>query len=290
MLLFLFCSYFYLTLPGAVSVPGFWFQILKVARIKFLLDYIRYYFSSTNEHGVHSPFVYNLLTTVIQSKNSYYYFDEIAALRNELLNDRAEITITDLGAGSKVSSSRKRKISDIARHSSKPEKYGKLLSRLVDHFQPSTILELGTSLGISTMYLAAAKRKVKVITIEGCPQTAALAQQNFDKMKLDNVELITGNFDDVLSSALQKLGKVDLAFFDGNHRKEPTLKYFNEVLPFTHNDSVLIFDDIHWSDEMKEAWEEIKAHSKVNVTIDLFMMGIIFFRSEQREEHFVLRF
>jgi predicted O-methyltransferase YrrM len=261
-----------------------------VSKTKFLFDYIKYYFSSVNEHGVHSPFVYNLLTAVIQNNHSYYPYEEIGAIRKELLHDHREISITDLGAGSRVSSSNKRKISDIAKHSSKPAKYGKLLFRLADHFQPGTILELGTSLGISTLYLASARRKAKMISIEGCPQTAAIAQQNFHKMKLDNIQLMTGNFDDILPSALQKLGKVDLAFFDGNHRKVPTLKYFNEVLPYTHNDTVLIFDDIHWSEEMSEAWEAIKAHPSVHVTIDLFMMGIVFFRSEQREEHFMLRF
>lgn len=259
-------------------------------RTRFLLDYIRYYFVSTNEHGVHSPFVYNLVTTVIYSKRSFPFYKEIDKARKELLRDRKEITITDLGAGSQVNNSRKRKISDIAKHSSRPAKYGRLLARLVAHFQPSTILELGTSLGISTLYLASAKRDAQVITIEGCPQTASIAQQQFDKMKLHNIELMQGSFDDVLSKALQKIGKIDFVFFDGNHRKEPTLKYFEEALAFAHNDSVFIFDDIHWSEEMEEAWEAIKAHPKVTVTIDLFMMGIVFFRREQREEHFVIRF
>jgi predicted O-methyltransferase YrrM len=258
--------------------------------LRLLKKYLAYYFRSTNEHGIHSPFVFSLVTKIIYSKREYYSYREIDAARYKLLKNNKEITILDLGAGSKVNSSRKRKISDIARHSAKPAKYGKLLFRLTDHFQPSTILELGTSLGISTLYMASAKRTARMITIEGCPETAKIAQENLNKTKLDNVTLLVGDFNAQLPAALDELKKIDLAFFDGNHRKEATLNYFQQVLPYTHNNSVLIFDDIHWSDEMEEAWEAIKAHPAIHVTIDLYFLGIVFFRQEQREEHFVVRF
>ena len=261
-----------------------------MSRFQFLKKYLNYYFSSVNQHGVHSPFVYNLTTEVIYNRTAYYSYNELLAVHNAMLNDARMIDVTDLGAGSKVSSSRRRRVSDIAKHAGKPEKYGKLLFRLVNHFQPSTMLELGTSIGISTIYQASARRNAKMITIEGCPETAKIAKENIDKLKLENVEIITGSFDDVLLPALQNLGKVDHVFFDGNHRKESTLKYFGEALPYAHNDSLFIFDDIHWSAEMEEAWETIKAHPQVTVTIDLFFMGLVFFRKEQREEHFMIRF
>lgn len=259
-------------------------------RLKLLVKYLRYYFSSTNQHGVHSPFVFNLITEVIYNQSPYYSYAEVSSIRSAMLDDKRTIRVTDLGAGSKVSSSEIRRVSEIARYAGKPEKYGQLLFRLANHFKPASMLELGTSLGISTLYQASARRNARMITIEGCPETAKIARENISKLKLENVELITGDFDEVLPAALKKLERIDYAFFDGNHRKAPTLKYFEEALAFAHNDSVFIFDDIHWSAEMEEAWEAIKAHPRVTVTVDLFFMGLVFFRKEQREEHFVVRF
>ena len=261
-----------------------------MSRLKLLVNYLKYYFSSTNQHGVHSPFVFNLITEVIYNKTPYYSYTEVASVRKAMLADKRVINVTDLGAGSKVNSSKMRSVSGIARHSGKAERYGQLLFRLVNYFQPSTMLELGTSLGLSTLYQASARRSGRMITIEGCTEIAEIARENISQLKLDNVELITGNFDDVLPAALKSLGSIDYAFFDGNHRKAPTLNYFEEALKYAHNDSVFIFDDIHWSDEMEEAWEAIKAHPQVTVTVDLFFMGLVFFRKEQREEHFAVRF
>ena len=170
-------------------------------------------------------------------------------------------------------------------------KYGQFLFRLAYHFKPNTILELGTSLGITTSYLAFANQNSKVITIEGCTNISSEAKNCFQSLGLNNIETVVGNFDSVLSSRLKTQdSRFDFVFFDGNHKKKPTLNYFNQCLSHATNDSVFIFDDIHWSDEMEEAWEEIKSHPKVIVTIDLFFLGLVFFRKEQAKENFVLRF
>ena len=182
---------------------------------------------------------------------------------------------------------------EIAERSAKNKKYCKLLFRLAYYFKPTTVLELGTSLGISTAYLASANPNSKVITIEGCPNTAQEAKKNFESLGLANIESLIGNFEDVLTTNIERLtsnGKLDFAFFDGNHKREHTLKYFTQCLESTHNNSVFIFDDIHWSDEMEEAWEEIKSHPKVSVTIDLFFLGLVFFRKEQAKENFIIRY
>lgn len=182
-------------------------------------------------------------------------------------------------------------MSEIAERSSKDKKYCELLFRLAYHFKPTTILEFGTSLGISTAYLASASPNAKVITIEGCRNTASEAKNNFQTLGLQNIETIAGDFDTELSAVGSRQSAIiDFIFFDGNHKKEPTLKYFSQCLESIHNNSVFIFDDIHWSDEMEEAWEEIKSHPKVSVTIDLFFLGLVFFRKEQEKENFVLRF
>jgi len=198
--------------------------------------------------------------------------------------------VEDFGAGSTILKNKKRVVRDIAKTSVKPKKYGQLLFRLVHYFELKNILELGTSLGITTLYLAKPDSQTNIITMEGCPQTASLAKKNFSELKCKNINLILGNFDKTLPSALAKMKKVDLVFFDGNHRKEPTLQYFNECLKYAHNDSLFIFDDIHWSVEMEQAWEIIKANKSVTVTIDVFFMGFIFFKKELTKQDFVVKF
>ncbi len=271
-----------------------------VKKLSFLFKYILHWFSAKNAHGIHSPFVFDLYNDVINKKGSYYSFDKIEQLRKKLLASTKEIEVTDLGAGR----SGKKTIYEIAGRSAKSKKYCELLFRIAYHFstrggsasdeKPKTILELGTSLGISTSYLASANPTAKIITIEGCPNTANEAKKNFEILGLKNIESIVGNFDETLSNILAKHCKLPTAncqlfFFDGNHRKEPTLNYFNQCLAHSNNDSVFIFDDIHWSDEMEEAWEEIKKNSKVTVTVDLFFLGLVFFRKEQVKEDFIIR-
>ncbi len=259
-------------------------------KIRFSFRYLQYLLKAKTRHGTHSPFVYNLLDEVIYDTAHFYVFDEIESLRKKLLRDERTINIKDYGAGSKVNASPKRKLKDIAKYSAKAEKYGQLLFRLIQKFKPYTLLELGTSLGISTIYQASAAPKSKIITMEGCPETAAIAKENFEKLQLSNIEIVVGNFDETLSSTINTITNLDYAFFDGNHRKAPTLDYFRQCLTKVNNDSVFIFDDIHWSDEMEEAWEEIKANPSVTVTIDLFFVGLVFFRKEQKKQDFIIRY
>jgi predicted O-methyltransferase YrrM len=239
-----------------------------------VLSYLRYWLRSGNAHGLHSPFVYGLYTTVICHNGEYKAYPQIEARRRELLRSSQSITVTDFGAGSQVSgaSGKQRRVRDIARHAAKPPRLAQLLFRLVNHFQPSTILELGTSLGLTTAHLATADSRNQVITFEGCPNTAAIARETFTKLQLHNVQLVEGNLDTTLPATLAKLTKpVDFVFFDGNH-------------------SVFVLDDIHWSAEMEQAWEAIKANPAVTITVDLFYVGLVFFRKKQPRQDFWLRY
>jgi predicted O-methyltransferase YrrM len=257
------------------------------------LAYLRYWLRSGNAHGLHSPFIYGLYTTVICHNGKFKAFGPIEVRRRELLRSTQRITVTDFGAGSQVAGTngRERRLRDIARHAAKPSRLAELLFRLVNHFQPATILELGTSLGLTTAYLAAADSRHQVITFEGCPNTAAVARETFEKLHLRNVQLVTGNLDQTLPATLAELAKpIDFVFFDGNHRYEPTLRYFEQCLAKAHENSVFVLDDIHWSAEMEQAWATIKAHPAVTVTVDLFYVGLVFFRKKQPKQDFWLRF
>ncbi|MDB5196930.1 MAG: class SAM-dependent methyltransferase [Flaviaesturariibacter sp.] len=240
---------------------------------------------------MHSPFVFQFILNVLNNKQGYTMPDEIEDLRKELLLRRETLLIEDFGAGSRISKTQERTISELAKSAIKPKKYGQLLYRLVKYYAPPSIIELGTSLGTTTAYLAAAAPKADIITIEGSAAIQEVAAGNFKKLGLQNIESLVGNFDQVLPQELAKKQKVDLVYIDGNHRYEPTLNYFKQLLPKIHNNSILIFDDIHWSAEMEQAWTEIRQHPAVRCTVDTFFLGFVFFREEFKvEQHFTIRY
>ena len=260
---------------------------------QLLLKYLQYYFTASNSkgHGMHSPFVFEFITKVLNDKTNYPEYEKVEALRDQLLNDHTIVEIEDFGAGSMMGKKNRRSISSIAKNAAKPKKFGQLLFRMIKYYQPKTILELGTSLGITTSYLSLAKPDARLTTMEGSKEIADVAKRNFINLETRNIEIIEGNFDNALSSVVGGLLTVDFAFIDGNHRQEPTERYFKELLAKTNNNSILVFDDIHWSGEMEAAWEAIKNNAAVSCSIDLFFIGIVFFRKEFKEkQHFAIRF
>ena len=254
-----------------------------------IIAYIKFLLKSTNQHGVHSPFVYNLLTKCFYKTEEKTAFKTVRAYIKEVRLDNRIISVKDFGAGSRVFKSNERKVSDIAKNAAISTKRALLLNRLTSYLNIKTALELGTSLGVSSTAIAAGNN-VKLLTLEGCPETSNIAREYFNKFGLNTITLKVGNFDEFFTFENRKKEHFqDLIYFDGNHQKEATLSYFNQLLPLAQNNSVFIFDDIHWSKGMEEAWEEIKAHPRVRVSIDSFFWGLIFFREEQEKEHFTLR-
>ena len=261
-------------------------------RFQLIQKYLKYYLSASNGqgHGMHSPFVFDFITTVLNDTQQYPSYKEMEALRRRLLGDHAKLTIEDLGAGSTTGDSKLRSIASLAKNAAKPAKYSQLLYRMVRKYQPETIIEMGTSLGLTTGYLAAATTRT-VITMEGANAIADQAEKNFSELASQNVRLIRGNFDDTLAALLNEIPRIDFAFVDGNHREEPTLRYFQQLISHINNDSVIVLDDIHWSEGMEKAWRKIQSHQAVRCTLDLFFIGIVFFRQEFKEkQHFTIRF
>ena len=255
--------------------------------------YLQYYLTASNGngHGIHSPFVFDFIKNVLNDKRKYDSYHKIEKLRKELLHDNRVIEVEDFGAGSLAVPYKQKKISHITKSFLKSKKFAQLLFRIAQYYKPKTIIELGTSLGITTSYLASANKTSNTFTLEGSKNTAAIAQENFAKLGLQNINLIQGNFDDRLPGLLSEIQKADLAFVDGNHRKVPTLQYFRQFLQQSTDQSVFIFDDIHWSAEMEEAWKEIQQHPAVTLTIDLFFIGLVFLRKDfKAKQHFVIRF
>ena len=277
------------------------------SRYRLAQKYLTYYLTAANGkgHGIHSPFVFDFVLNVLNDRVAYPDYAAIEGLRRRLRRDDTLLEIEDMGAGSAWKAPRQRSIGDITRRAAKSARLGQLLYRVARYYGPGTVLELGTSLGFSTAYLAAgagvgaaadeagvgpAAGGARVWSVEGAVQVAAAAEKNLRSLGLP-VRQVVGNFDMVLPAVLQEMGTVGLAFVDGNHRREPTLAYFELLMTYVAPQAVLIFDDIHWSREMEEAWTAIKNDPRVYLTIDLFFIGLVFLREEFKvKQDFVIRY
>lgn len=264
--------------------------IISINNLKQAWSFAAFYMKAGNEHDVHSPFVFKLLTEAIYSRQHADAFDKIEIIRQNLLNNKNKIEVTDLGAGSSFDGRlQKRSISEIASKFSKPPRYCRLLYRLTGYLKPELMIELGTSLGISAMYQSAGNPNGLLYTLEGCEQTASCAVENFKNAGFKNIHCITGNFDLTFPKLLSEKHKVDYIFIDGNHTYDATMRYFHIAKSHIHEKSVIVFDDINWSDGMKKAWKEIKADQAVTISIDFFMLGMVFFNKGFTKQDFVLK-
>jgi len=247
--------------------------------------YLLHSFSAKTLHGTHSPFVYDFLEQVIYNPYPFYVFDIIESLRAQLLLNSTNIYVNDFGTGA----SKQKKISKIANNSLKPAKQAQLLFKTINYFKSTEIIELGTSLGITTLYLSKTSKKSLVHTFEGSEEIAEIAEQNFRKFKENNINIHIGNINETLPKYLSSIEKIDFVLFDANHTYNATLKYFNCCLNKSHEHTIFVFDDIHWSPEMTKAWNEIKSNSKVTMSIDFYHLGIIFFKAVHEKQHFKIK-
>lgn len=254
-----------------------------------LQHWVAHRLRATDAHGIHSPFVFALYEQVIASKKHYYAFEALEALRGRLLRDSRLVTRTDFGAGGQTRKTKQDTVRAIVRRTSATPKKGRLLFKLAEYFRPGHVLELGTSLGISALYLASGHPPGQFVTLEGCPQLAALAVSHFQEFQLP-VTLAEGEIGRQLPGVLAGFPRLDFVYFDANHRMEPTLAYFAQCLPLAAEETVFVFDDIYWSEEMTRAWRQITAHPAVSLSIDLFDFGLVFFRKKQPKQHFKLLF
>jgi predicted O-methyltransferase YrrM len=257
--------------------------------LRKLYTYFAYLIRSKGVHGVHSPFVYELSSNWMRNKQCFYAWEDIEALRNDLLTQKRLIGVTDLGANGNGALKQLR-LSEITHRTSLPSKYGQLLFQCALHMQAKTILELGTSVGIGTAYLSSANKEAQVYTLEGCPAITKIANSNFNKLSLHHINSVNGNFDDTLPKLLSSLTGIDLVYIDGNHTYEATTKYYQWIKPKLSKGALVVIDDIYWSKGMEKAWDEIIQDQDATVTIDLYRMGLVFFKPGQHKEHFNLRF
>ena len=254
--------------------------------------YLSYLFTSKTRYTIHSPFVYQLVHEVLRDPTQYQDYQVLDSVRKSLLENTNLIETVDFGtgAGERKYSTSVHPVGKLVKLRSHRKAQLEMLYRLVRHFKPRTLLEFGTAAGLSGSYLKMAHPDSRMITMEGCSGLAAVAETVFSDLKLSDIQVLVGDFDALLPSVLLQLDQLDFVFFDGNHRKEPTLSYFYHCLPLTNESSVFIFDDIHWSPGMEAAWEEIKKEDAVSLTIDLFWFGMVFFRKGIQKQDFIIRY
>ena len=260
-------------------------------RLRYALNFIKYWLFAKHRkgHGIHSPFLFELIIKVLNNKKPDDDLKNVLEIYTKYKNSKKLLTYNEIGAGTSYRKSKKLSIGEITKTSSVNKKYGSLLFRLIKYFYCEDILELGTSIGISTTFIAQANTKSNFISIEGVTEKINVAKEIRSELN-QNTKFIVANLNDNLESILKEFEKLDFVYFDANHTKENTLKYFNLCINKSHNDSVFVFDDIHWSKGMEEAWAEIKNNKNVRLSVDLYRMGLIFFRKELSKEHYVIKF
>jgi predicted O-methyltransferase YrrM len=251
---------------------------------KYIFRFIKFYWRAHTRYDVHSPFVSDLLANTIEDDRQYYIFEEVKAQRETLALNDDPVKIIDYGAGSQLGRKNSTTVCKVAKYSAISPGSGRLLFRIAKFMHPARYLELGTSLGISAMYQIAANLQARMTTIEGNPEVAAIARENLRRAGFQQVKVLEGPFREVLPRLLQEKEQFDFFHFDGDHRFQPTLDYFEQCLELSHKDSVFCIGDIYWSAEMVRAWKELKNHPRVRLSIDLFHFGLLFLRTEQIEK------
>ena len=254
--------------------------------------FLKYWLFSKHKRGfgTHSPFLYKLITGVFSNKKIPEVVYTIENKRREYLQDKRAIEVRDLGAGSSLHKGTKRTISEMTKSSSVPKKYGILLMNMASEFGKRSVIELGTSLGISTMYLSSGAPMATIYTIEGSEEVANEAKKRFTELGFCNIHQYVGDFGDLLDDVLSDAGTPSMVFVDGNHRKKPTIDYFNRIVEKSSTDTVIVFDDIYYSEEMFDAWNEIKDDSRVTLSVDIYRMGLLFFKNGLYKSNYVIRY
>ncbi len=261
-------------------------------KIWLIRNYWRYIRQRKTRFHIHSPFVFDLVEKVLKDHSYKDELKQIDAYKKSLSNSKTIIETVDFGVGSKHKeyNTSFRKVGHIVKTRSQRKAQAHMLHRIAAYFQPENVLEFGTAAGFSTAYIKSAIPASRMVSMEGCASLADVASQTLKKLNIKNVDIMVGHFDVLLPKVLKDFDTLDMVFFDGNHRRKPTVRYFNQCIELANENSIFIFDDIHWSPGMDKAWNTIKKDERVSLTIDLFWFGLVFFRKGVPKQDFVLKY
>ena len=240
-------------------------------KLSMLISFLKHRFKAKTRHGVHSPFVYRLVAEIIYDFHTKKVYEDIEPLRAELINNELQNRL-------------------VKKTSLMSPRLAQLVHRLVSDLKPGNIIELGACLGITTAYLAKAVPEASIMSIERYSETLTITRESLQKLNIHNVELLSGNVNELLPELISGIHELDFILIDGNHPRAAIMNYFKCCLPKMSKHSMMIFEDIYRSSEMQSAWKEIKSNPEVSVTVDLFWIGLVFVRRAQTKEDFKIRF
>ena len=287
----------------------------KRAAFHRILAYIKHVLTAWNTtgEGIHSPYLFRIVRFILRDENTFYCFSDIERRREQLLACPDVLDVVDFGSqGSPEGKLVQRRVCDIAKNHLENPKVGQTLFRLL-HFmgqeehRPLHILELGTSLGITTAYMASVSSQNSVLTFEGSEAVLRVAQGVWRALRLEKIQWQQGNIDDTLfiiySAQRQALSRndqqpalprndqrpIDLAFVDANHTYEATKRYVEFLLPHMTEKGIIVMDDIHYSSDMERAWQELKADERVTTSMDLYHIGLLFFDPHYLKRHYRIK-
>ena len=250
--------------------------------------YITHFMSSRNNygHGIHSPYIFNFVQSTLHCEHAYYCFNKIENIRKQNASNKSEVHITDFGTGNNRIST----VAKITNTALQSKKNAQLLFKIANYIKAENILELGTSLGITTAYLVSHSSKCNCISFEGAEEIVQIAKKNHNILGIRNIKIINGDINKTLAKSIAAYTTFDLIYIDANHNYASLMQYYEEILNKTHENSVVVIDDIYWSDGMRKAWEEIKNHPATTCTIDIYHMGIVFYKPFLHKENFKIVF
>lgn len=247
---------------------------------------VSHWLLSVDGHSIQAPLAFSVYQDLITHQPDNNQLFRIESLRKKLQSEKTLLTIDDLGAGSRYNPEKKRTVESIAKHGISDRKYSEVLYKLILRQSSDTMIELGTSIGINTLYMALGNPNGSVYTFEGSQSLIDISQRNFRELGLTNIQTIQGNIDTELPIALKNVDKIDFAYMDANHTYEATIRYFQLLLEKISEHTIIAIDDIYWSKDMTKAWQEIHTMAEVSLSYDLFDMGLVFFKKNIPKQHY----
>lgn len=240
------------------------------------------------KYSVHSPFVFNLITKVIEERNPFYRFEEIELIRKRLLQDNRPVTRHDpRGKGKQTETT----VSGIVRREAVTAKKGALLFRLANHFKPKTMLLAGSSTGLSTLYLTSYAAGLKCVSFEPLREFAAISQWVYGEAARTSIEQHTGEVNSgQLTECLNTMKTLDLVFFNSRDEQIDVLQLFNACLPYSTDHTLFIIDGINKTKRTRAVWNELTGRQEVTVSIDLRTSGLVFLNGKLHKRNYKIHF
>ena len=249
--------------------------------------YANYFLKVVDLHSIQTPFAFELYSRLKNEIKKSELKPEIEQIRHQLQGDHSTVLGEDYGTGSERSH-RGRDISGIAKTGISTQKRCLIYQAIMRIFNPAISFELGTSLGVSTAYLASSSSAGKIHTFEGNAELSKIARRNFSELGLGKINMVEGNIDDTLPKILKEIESLDMCVIDANHRGRALMHYVDLLINKMDTTGLILVDDIRWSKDMYHAWKIIACRNEVTLSLEFMDFGLLLFKKNITKQHYVL--